>query len=170
MSEMTFTSASAAKFIRRLEDEKARLLTSERENATYVLAQGEEELPPEYDYEQSFAQVDEIDHKVRQVRHALHAFNAVTLIPEEGITIDEALVLMAQLNNKLRRLDMLRSNQAKRRCESGLFHGNAVIEYEYANYDVKRAAEDYRALYERIAELQLRLDLVNQTERFSVEL
>ncbi|WP_144744398.1 hypothetical protein [Enorma burkinafasonensis] len=170
MSEMTFTSASAAKYIKSLEDEKARLLSRERENATYVLAQGEEEMPPEYDYERTFAEVDEIDRKVRLVRHALHAFNAVTLIPEEGMTIDEALVLMAQLNNKLRRLDALRSHEPKRRRESGMFRGNAVIEYEYANYDVKRAAEDYRVLYDRIAELQLRLDLVNQTERFSVDL
>ena len=170
MSEMTFTSASASKYIRSLEQEKAHLIARERENATYVLSQGEEGLPPEYDYEQTFTLVDEIDGKVRAVRHALHAFNATTVIPEEGITIDEALVLMAQLNNKLARLERLRSHEAKKRCPASMFRGNVVVEYEYANYDVARAAQDYRELYERIAELQLRLDLVNQTERFSVSI
>ena len=140
MSEMTFTSASASKFIRSLEQEKAHLIARERENATYILSQGEEALPPEYDYEKTFALVDEIDCKVRAVRHALHAFNATTIIPEEGITIDEALVLMAQLNNKLSRLERLRSNEAKKRCPTGVFRGNTIVEYEYANYDVAQAA------------------------------
>lgn len=170
MSETTFTSASASKYIRSLENEKSRLLMRERENSTYILAQGEDEVPPEYDYEGMFAEVDEIDRKVRLIRHAQHAFNATTVIPEEGITIDEALILMAQLNNKLNRLETMRTRDAKRRCPSGMFRGNAIIEYEYANYDVNRAAEDYRVLYDRISELQLRLDLVNQTEKVTVDL
>ncbi len=45
-----------------------------------------------------------------------------------------------------------------------------AIEYRYANYDVARAEADYRAVADEIAALQLELDLVNQTEVFSVEL
>lgn len=44
------------------------------------------------------------------------------------------------------------------------------IEYRYANYDVAQAEADYRAVADEIAALQLELDLVNQTEVFSVEL
>lgn len=44
------------------------------------------------------------------------------------------------------------------------------IEYRYANYDVAQAEADYRAVADEITALQLELDLVNQTEVFSVEL
>lgn len=38
---MEFTSASANKYLRRLQDEKDRLLRTEQEVSTYVLAEGE---------------------------------------------------------------------------------------------------------------------------------
>lgn len=47
---MEFTSASANKYLRRLQDEKDRLLRTEQEVSTYVLAEGEAAEPPAYDY------------------------------------------------------------------------------------------------------------------------
>ena len=170
METRTFTSASAAKFIKRLENEKSRLVAIERENSTYVLAQGEESEPPAYDYAAIVERVDELDDVIRGVRHALHAFNAHTLIPEEGITVDEALIQLAQMNGKLRRLEQLRSIEPKKRLTGGYFGNKGMIEYKYANFDVKQALVDYEGLYRRIADLQLRLDLVNQTETFTVEM
>ena len=170
MAAKTFTSASAAKFIKRLENEKSRLVAIEHNNSKYVLAQGEESEPPTYDYDEIIKRVDELDEVIRHVRHALHAFNARTEIPEEGITIDEALILLAQMNGKLRRLERLRAIDSKKRITSGYYGNKGLIEYEYANFDVKEALVDYEALYRRIADLQLLLDLVNQTETSSVEL
>lgn len=170
MQKKTFTSASAAKFIKRLENEKSRLIAIERENSTYVLAQGEEGEPPAYDYREIVDRVDELDEAIRCVRHALHVFNAHAVISEEGITVDEALIQLAQMSGKLRRLERLRAAEPKKRLTSGYFGGKGLIEYEYANFDVKRALADYEELYRRIADLQLRLDLVNQTETFSVEM
>lgn len=43
-----FTSASANKYLRRLQDEKDRLLRNEQEVSTYVLAEGEAAEPPAY--------------------------------------------------------------------------------------------------------------------------
>lgn len=43
---MEFTSASANKYLRRLQDEKDRLLRTEQEVSTYVLAEGEAAEPP----------------------------------------------------------------------------------------------------------------------------
>lgn len=79
MRTVTFTSASAAKFIKRLENEKSRLIDIEQKNSTYVLAQGEESEPPVYDYDEIIDRVDELDNTIRRVRHALHAFNARTV-------------------------------------------------------------------------------------------
>lgn len=170
MKTKTFTSASAAKFIKRLENEKGRLVAIEQNNSTYVLAQGEEGEPPTYDYHEIVAHIDKLDEDIRRVRHALHAFNAHTLIPEEGITVDEALIQLAQMNGKLRRLERLRTVEPKRRLASGFFGGKGLIEYEYANFDVQSAFADYEDLYRRISDLQLRLDLVNQTETFTVDM
>ena len=160
METKMFTSASAAKYIKRMENEKSRLVSIEQKNATYILAQGEEGEPPAYDYDEIVSRIDELDEAILIVRHALHAFNAQTVIPEEGVTVDEALIVLAQMNSKLRRLERLRSVEPKKRLSSG---------YEYANFDVKKAFADYEELYKRIANLQLRLDLVNQTETFAVE-
>lgn len=170
MEMKTFTSASAAKFIKLLENEKSRLVAIEQKNSTYVLAQGEECEPPSYDYREIVTQIDELDEDIRRVRHALHVFNAHTLIPEEGITVDEALIQLAQMNGKLHRLERLCAVEPKKRLASGYFGGKGLIEYEYANFDVQSAFADYEDLYRRISDLQLRLDLVNQTETFSVEM
>lgn len=169
METKVFTSASAAKYIKRMENEKSRLVSIEQKNATYILAQGEEGEPPAYDYDEIVSRIDELDEAIRIARHALHAFNAQTVIPEEGVTVDEALIVLAQMNSKLRRLERLRSVEPKKRLSSGYYGGKGIIEYEYANFDVKKAFADYEELYKRIANLQLRLDLVNQTETFAVE-
>lgn len=59
METMAFTSASAVKLIKRLENEKARLVSPEGKNSTYALAQGEECDPPTYDYRETVRRIDE---------------------------------------------------------------------------------------------------------------
>ena len=164
----TFTSASANKYLRTLEDEKVFLINAEHETSTYTLAVGENEEPPIYNYDETHEKVREIDRKVRAIRHALHVFNATEVLPESGLTIDEALILLAQLGNEKVRLDIMRSRQPKERVGTR-YARNDVIEYRYANYDVARAAADYAAMLERIAALQLEIDLANQTRTFEVE-
>lgn len=166
-----FTSASANKYLRRLQDEKDRLLRTEQEVSTYVLAEGEAAEPPVYDYGAVREKVAQIDRQARAIRHALHRFNMQTVLPERGITIDEALILLAQLSGRKDRLNELASRQSQERLGNRYFgSSNGPIEYRYANYDVARAEADYRAVADEIAALQLELDLVNQTEVFSVEL
>lgn len=168
MTAKTFTSASANKFIRGMEDEKAHLLAMEKETCTYVLAQDEEAHPPVYDYGEMRAKIDEIDRQVRLVRHALHRFNMETKLRDSEMTVDEALIAMAQLSAKRRRLDTLRGILPRQR-EKDRF-GTRLVEYRYANYEVKQAQRDYAAATEAINELQLKIDLCNQTLTFEVEL
>ena len=104
---MEFTSASANKYLRRLQDEKDRLLRTEQEVSTYVLAEGEAAEPPAYDYGAVREKVAQIDGQARAIRHALHRFNMKTVLPERGITIDEALILLAQLSGRKERLNGL---------------------------------------------------------------
>lgn len=169
----TFTSASANKLLRRLEDEKNQLLMREQETSTYVLAQGEEPEAPAYDYAATREGVAQIDAKVCAIRHAMHAFNMATKLPESDLTIDEALVVLAQLSAEQRRLDTMRSRLPRQRLTNTYSRqegsGALLVEYEYANYDIAQAEQDYQKLTDRIYDLQLKLDLCNQTMTFEVD-
>ena len=87
---MEFTSASANKYLRRLQDEKDYVLNTELERCTYVLSEGEAPEPPVYSYRETRDKVAEIDRVTRILRHDLHQFNMVTVLPQCGLTIDEA--------------------------------------------------------------------------------
>ena len=168
---MEFTSASANKHLRKLQDEKDRLLQLEREVSTYVLCEGENVEPPLYDYTATRRRIEEIDNRMLAIRHGLHEFNMQTSLPSNALTIDEALIRLAQLSLKKSRLSSLSSNLPKERVRERFFgSSNGAIEYKYANYDVAQADADYQAVIDEIADLQLEIDLVNQTVPFSIEL
>ncbi len=164
---MKYTSASANKLIKILEDMKNYLLQQEENGKSYVLAEDETPDLPDYDFVTTNAKIDELDKKIRTLKHALNVFNSTTVLPL-GITIDEALVEMAQLNRKLPRLDLMRRALPKRRLSGGYAARRDVAEYEYLNYDPKKAAEVYEKDLRRVQEIQLALDKVNQTEEFEV--
>lgn len=161
------TSAAANKLIRSLQEEKDFLIQQEDMSCTYVLADGEKAQPPAYDYEVTQAKIDAIDAKIVKIKHGLNLFNTRTVLKGLDMTIDEALVEMAQLNRKKYRLDALRKHQPVFRRGTSR---NNVIEYEYVNYDLEKAAADYQVVSDRIIEIQMALDLCNQTETFEVEL
>ena len=165
---MKYTSASANKLIKILEDKKQYLLQIESNNSTYVLAQDEKQDIPEYDFKDFNKQIDELDLKIRTLKHALNVFNTTTVLPI-GITIDQALVEMAQLNNKVYRLDNMRKAKNKTRL-SGMYAGRRdVAEYQYLNYEPKDVDKTYEEDYSRIQQIQLALDKVNQTVEFEVD-
>ncbi len=168
---MEFTSASANKYLKRLQDEKDRLLRIESERSTYIVAEGEEPDPPAYDYAATRVAVSEIDDKMRAIRHALHRFNLETVLPESGLSIDEALIALAQLSGAQSVVRSLSEQQQKTRLRDRYYGGApGPVEYLYANYDVAQAEQGYRELSDRIAALQLEIDLANQTQLFVVDL
>ena len=166
---MKYTSASANKQIRLLEDKKAFLLEKELNDSTYVLADGEKQDIPAYDFSETNSQIEEIDEKIRTLKHALNQFNTVTILPI-GISIDQALVEMAQLNRKLPRLDRMRKANTKRRLSGANAGRRDVAEYEYLNYDPKIVQEIYERDLQRVQDIQLSLDRVNQTVEFEVDI
>lgn len=92
---MEFTSASANKYLRRLQDEKSFILGIEAECSTYVLGDKEVADPPAYSYEETRAKVAEIDRTTMVVRHAVHQFNMATVLSQCGLTIGEVLIALA---------------------------------------------------------------------------
>ena len=145
---MQYTSAQAAKLLRKLKDEHVLLLNEEVNNRFFLAATGEdaESLRPEYDYKKVQADLAAIEDKIRKVKHAINLFNCRTVV--EGKTIDEVLVYLPQLQDRRSKLSCMIGRREKQRARSTVmarYAGqSAIIDYEYANYDIKKAEADYR--------------------------
>ena len=167
---MQFTSSEANKYLRQLNDRKIMMRSDETQNSTFVAATIEdiEDVRPEYDLETSHKQLAEIDSKIRKLKHAINLFNAQTTVDGFDMTIDEMLVYLPQLTQRIDALNSLSTNPAKERL-NGRTSIN-LIEYRYANYDVQQARELYNELVELQHRAQTVLDLVNSTVKFDVEI
>lgn len=161
------TSAAANKKLRNLEDEKQYLLSMERSAATYIETEGVEPTKPKYDYIETADKLDEINNEVLELKHAINLFNCNTEIPSLGITIDQALVRMAQLNQRKITLDVMRKRFPKIRKDDE-YGGNSMVEYICTNYDIDTVKKEYDMLSEEIINLQMEIDRLNQTVKFNV--
>ena len=95
---MKLTPDGAQKLIHSLEEERKQLVDQINKLSTFVVAVSEgdpEELRPEFDFSAVVDAIRSIDDRVRKIKHARNVFNTTTRLPEENLTVDEALVLMA---------------------------------------------------------------------------
>lgn len=171
---MRYTSAQAAKLLRQLKEEHARLLAREAETSVFLAAVGEdpESLRPDYNYGEVQEKLSGLEKKIRKIRHAINVFNLNTVV--EGMTIDELLVCLPQLNERRQKLSVMAARLPRRRAEArlgGSFGAKSqIIDYEYANYDISAAEEEFRLVTEEIARLQTALDRANSTLEMEIDL
>ena len=78
------TSAIAAKQLRKLTDRQNTLLAREKKSRSFTAAIQEdvESVRPPYDYEQTQKELEEIDAKIRQLKHTINCFNSTYVISE----------------------------------------------------------------------------------------
>ncbi len=171
---MKYTSAQAFKLLKKLHDEQRILIAEESASSVFLAAMGEdvEELRPVYDYEQTQARLADLDAKIRKVKHAINLFNCTTTVM--GMTIDEVLVYLPQLNERCAKLRRMMQRREKQRTGStyrsfGDSKSN-ILDYEYTNYDIKKTAADYTKVSDEIATLQTALDLANSTREIEIDL
>lgn len=167
---MKLTSAEANKMIRALRDQHRLLLMQEENVVSFIAATTEniEEVRPSYSYEETAAKFDEIERKIRKIKHALNVFNATTVVDGFDMTIDEMLVFLPQTSERLRKLeDMLAKPEKARAMNTGR---TSIIEYEYLNYDLQKVQQDYDALMDLKNRALTALDVVNNTVPFEAEL
>ena len=100
---MKFTSAQAAKLLKKLNEEYNALVRKERMSSTFLAASGEnpESLRPEYDYAETQQKLNELEKKTRTVRHALNVFNSTHEVPGFDMTVDQILVYIPQLTARV---------------------------------------------------------------------
>ena len=166
---MKYTSAEAAKLLRKLNEEQAALKERESKTATFVAAVDEdvESARPEYDYAGTQKLLAQLEEKVRKVKHAINCFNIGTVIPEFNMTVDELLVYIPQLSERKRKLTEMASFLPKERVSNG-YQATKIIEYTYTNYDLEKAAEDLTAVSDELARAQTALDVINNSGQLEI--
>lgn len=167
------TSAYANKMLKSLEDDKAFWVNKEAASSTYVVANNEEPVIPEYDYVQVAKTIEEIDRKIAVIKHALNLSNATAriMVGETEMSVDTILIRMAQLNKRRYVLDEMRKRLPKAREQAQLYVSrNTVPEYRYINYDLDLVKQEYEDVSKAIMEMQMALDKYNQTEQFEVNI
>ena len=167
------TSAYANKMLKSLEEDKAFWVNKEEASSTYVVANNEEPVVPEYDYLQVANSIAEIDEKIMVIKHALNVANATArvMVGDVEMSIDTILIKMAQFNKRKAVLDTMRKRLPKAREEQRSYMSrNTVPEYRYINYDLELIKQEYESVSKAIMEMQMALDRYNQTEQFDVNM
>lgn len=167
------TSAYANKLLKSLEEDKAFWTNKEDSSSTYVAAINEEPVIPEYDYAEVAATITELDDKICIIKHALNVTNAnaSVIVGDSEMSVDTILVKMAQLNKRKAVLDKMRKQLPKAREEQDSYMSrNTVPEYRYINYDLALIKQEYERISRTIMEMQMALDMYNQTVQFEVDI
>ena len=105
------TSAMAAKYLRKLNEEHDALLQKEKKSDTYTVSVQEkpEDIRPEYDYAAVQLQLRELEDKIRKIKHAINQFNLTQDVPGFNMTIDQMLIYIPQLTARKNKLNRMRS-------------------------------------------------------------
>lgn len=170
---MKYTSAEAAKLLRKLKEEQAALLLKEERSREFVAAVGEEieSVRPVYDYQNTQELLKELERKIRVVKHAINRFNISQTVAGFEMSIDQMLVYIPQLTARKQKLANMKDRLPKQREDADGFGRNSnIIEYSYANYDIGTVEKEYDIVSDELARAQTALDVVNNTETMEIEL
>ena len=169
---MKYTSAEAAKLLRRLNEEHEALLMLESQSNQFVAAVSEdiESVRPEYDLSSVQARLARLEAQIRKVKHALNIFNSTHEVPGFGMTIDQMLVYIPQLSQRRMKLRGMAGALPKARVRGRSAVNSAVIEYIYTNYSVEEAKALADEASDELARAQTALDKVNSTETMEIDL
>lgn len=166
---MKVTSAEAAKILRKYNDDYASLCGMEEQSKSFVAAVGEdiEAVRPQYDFLDTQKRKEELEAKIRRLKHEINTFNLATKVAGFDMTVDEILVLIPQLSRKQRILYNMKTVLPKVR-EASYGGKSPIIDYRYANYDIAVAEKEYDRVSELLAKAQTALDTVNTTVPFEI--
>ncbi len=165
---MLYTSAEAAKLLRRLNDDKEILENMEAQSNTFTASLGEdvESVRPDYNYYDVNAKIKELDQKIRHVKHMINSFNVSTIVPEFNMTVDQILIYIPQLTKLRTKLNSMQNRLPKQR--EGNY--NNIIDYRYINYDIDAVKNDYAKVSDELARAQTALDVLNNSVKFEIDI
>lgn len=167
---MKYTSAEAGKLLKKLNDEQSSIILREENGKEFLAAVGEdiESVRPDYNFKETQDALDEVERKIRKLKHALNVFNSTTVIPEFGMTIDEMLVYIPQLTAKKNKLVRMKDKLPKVREQTRV--NSSILDYRYLNYDINEVAAAYEKTCDALAKAQTALDAANMNQTLEIDL
>lgn len=154
---MKICNSEAMKKIKSLEEDLSRIRYNESYNSVISYKEGEQKVIPDYDYETTRNEVNRINAEIRKIKRALAVANSTYIIDDFNMTIGEALIYLAQLNNEYSNLYQLANrNKITRRITP-----NGVLEYTECCYEPEKAISDRKKIYDEIGKLQVSIDRAN---------
>ena len=169
---MKYTSAEAAKVLRKLNEDYSALLNKENQSRSFLASGGEdvESVRPEYSFAQTQGALIEIEGRIRKLQHAINVFNTTTAVPGFDMTVDQMLVLIPQLTGQKNRLYSMKSVLPKTREKSGYGSNSSIIDYRYANYEIADVEKEYERIADLLARAQTALDALNNSATLDIDL
>lgn len=158
------TSAQAMKQLKELQLKRRQILEEEKETCRFTAAVTEdiEDVRPEYNFEFTQLDLSVVEKNIRELKHRISVFNTTYMIPELGMTIDQVLVALPMLNERVNTLRRMAGTQEKKRS-GGYGSRSNIIEYDYINYDRSQIKEEYDKMSKDLADMQIALDKANTT-------
>ena len=154
----------AMKKIKEYEEQKRILISKEYDNSTISYKEGEEKLANNYDYKKTRANIAMLDKNIRDIRAKLAYANCTVKVEKFDVTIGEALVMLAQMQQEKRVVESLSyRTQLSRRITT-----NGILEYTECLYNPEDASLDAEALREKISDLQIAIDKANLTNEIDI--
>ena len=165
------SAAELAKLIKEAEYEAEFLKAQENRESVFNCAstENEEDLRPEYSFSETSEKIHEAEAKVLRYKHALNLYNISTEAGDTGLTIDQVLVRLPQLNNEVRKLRGMAGRMRKQRVAPSFGSSSNIIDYEIANYDLEEVKKAHDKLAKELAKLQMALDEANMSEAIEID-
>ena len=163
---MKICHTQAMKQIKELEAQKKALIDFEDDNCVLSYKEGEAKTVSSYDYAKTRDEIEKLDAKIRAIRCALAAANCVVKVDGFNVTLGEALIMLAQMQNKKAQLESLSFKKKKSRSVTY----NGVVEYSECVYDVEAVKAELKDLRLMISDLQIAIDRANLTNYIEVDL
>ena len=107
--------------------------------------------------------------KLTHYKHILNEFNQNTVIPGFNLTIDELLVQMPIMKDRVKRLREYKDSMGRQRVESSYLRSSNEPEYRYANFDREVAEDQYKFYNDLLKKMQLAIDNINSTRKIKIE-
>lgn len=168
---MKMTSAEANKTLKKLNDEYVALLNREERSKEFNAAMGEdvESVRPAYEYSNVQVELDNLERRIRKIKHAINIFNTTTMVDGFDMTVDEMLVYIPQLTKRKAKLADMSSKLPKARVEEHYGRQSNIIDYIYINYNLEGVARDLELVTDELSKAQIALDVLNNTAIIELE-
>jgi hypothetical protein len=131
---MQCTSAQANKILKKLAEERERLLSLERAGTVFIAATTEdkESARPEYSYKDTKKALAKIEADIRVIKHAINVFDTTHFVEGFDNTGDQMLIYIPQLVERKYQLSQMAQALPKQRLTS---NGRTnLIEYQYVRF------------------------------------